>query len=133
MKQINSPDAKRIKNKRRLEEHLYLSRADYDSRSLGMTGFVCQAHALFRKQVTGYNQLVHALSCFVLLSYKAYKVIMKCLYQLCIICLKIMLSVLLILFQLLPPLLHQIADEKQHYHFDLNHSDTEFRVDWEIG
>lgn len=69
MKQINSPDAKRIKNKTKLEEHLYLSRADYDSKSPGMTGFVCQAHALFRKQVTEYNQLVHALSCFVLLSY----------------------------------------------------------------
>lgn len=38
-----------------------------------------------------------------------------------------MLSVLLILFQLLPPLLHQIPDGKQYYHFDLKDSDTEFR------
>lgn len=96
MKQINSPDAKRIQNKTKLEEHLYLCRADHDSERLGMAGFVCQAHALFRKQVTEHNQLVHARSCFVLLSYKAYKVIMKCVYQLCIICRKTMRSVLLI-------------------------------------
>lgn len=28
MKQINTPDAKRIKNKTKLEEHLYLCRAE---------------------------------------------------------------------------------------------------------
>lgn len=32
---------------------------------------------------------------------------------------EIMLNVLRILFQLLPPSLHQIPDGKQHYHFDL--------------
>lgn len=87
MKQINSPDATRIKKMTKLGKTSVFPEQT-DSTSLGMTGFVCQAHALFGKQVTEYSQLVHALSCFVLLSYKAYKVIMKCLYQLCIICLK---------------------------------------------